>query len=119
VEAAKKATESPCGCSGRREHTDDNRVPGYLKCIAEDVTEKRVLERQLRMGKRLEAIGRIPGGSRTTSTIFWASHRIRRVLKESLGREQMLCASMPWKSRRQESGPPLLTRELLAFKQQV
>ncbi|HVB85394.1 MAG TPA: PAS domain S-box protein [Candidatus Dormibacteraeota bacterium] len=48
-------------CSGRRTNDEDG-SPAYFEVFAEDVTEKRTLERQLRMAQKMEAIGRLSGG---------------------------------------------------------
>ena len=48
-------------CSGRRVK-DENGQPAYFEVFAEDVTETRALERQLRMAQKMEAIGRLSGG---------------------------------------------------------
>src|SRR5258708_14949240 len=59
----KRANEEPIvvRCSGH--HVDvKHGGPGYFEVFAEDVTEKRTLERQLRMAQKMEAIGRLSGG---------------------------------------------------------
>jgi PAS domain S-box-containing protein len=51
----KDATSITVRCSGRRVD-DENGAPSYFEVFAEDVTEKRVLEKQLRMAQKMEAI---------------------------------------------------------------
>ncbi len=48
-------------CSGRTVHGSGN-DSANIELFAEDVTERRVLERQLRMTTKMEAIGRLSGG---------------------------------------------------------
>src|SRR5260370_39071558 len=48
-------------CSGHRVEGKDG-GPDYFEVFAEDVTERRTLERQLRMAQKMEAIGRLSRG---------------------------------------------------------
>jgi PAS domain S-box-containing protein len=104
-------------CSGRSLHESIDVTPCF-EVFAEDVTERRVLERQLRMAAKMEAVGRLSGG---------IAHDFNNLLGVIIGYSQVL---------RRKAGPdsPLreyveevekagqravsLTRQLLAFSRQ-
>ena len=107
-------------CSGRLiegEH-GENPSEACFEVFAEDVTEKRVLEQQLRMAVKMEAVGRLSGG---------IAHDFNNLLGVIIGYSQVL-------KRRLKSGEDLfeyaeeiekagqraasLTRQLLAFSRQ-
>jgi PAS domain-containing protein len=58
-------TEFPVELSVARVSGDPRAL---LTGFVRDITERRVLEQQLRQSQKLEAIGRLAGGVRTTST---------------------------------------------------
>lgn len=117
VELKKKdGTQITVRCAGRSVHEGDG-----LACFdvfAEDVTEKRILERQLRMAGKMEAVGRLSGG---------IAHDFNNLLGVIIGYSQMF-------KRKLEPDSPLLehaaeiekagqraaalTRQLLAFSRQ-
>ncbi|MGA2300981.1 MAG: PAS domain S-box protein [Candidatus Acidiferrum sp.] len=115
----KRKDDSPITvlCSGRRaEGGDENST--YNEVFVEDITERRVLERQLRMAAKMEAVGRLSGG---------IAHDFNNLLGVIIGYSQML-------ARKMERDNPLheyieeiekagqratsLTRQLLAFSRQ-
>ena len=115
----KKQDETPITvrCSGRRIN-DENGVAAYFEVFAEDVTEKRVLERQLRMAQKMEAIGRLSGGiahdfNNHLSVIIGYS----RVLKRQLGKDNALCEHALEIEKAGERAASL-TKQLLAFSRQ-
>ena len=107
-------------CSGRLIQGEESESHGeaYFEVFAEDVTEKRVLEQQLRMAVKMEAVGRLSGG---------IAHDFNNLLGVIIGYGQVL-------KRRLKSGEDLfeyaeeiekagqraasLTRQLLAFSRQ-
>jgi len=104
-------------CTGRRVKAEHQGLSCF-DVFAEDVTERRVLERQLRMAGKMEAVGRLSGG---------IAHDFNNLLGVIIGYSQVL-------KRRLDPGNALLehaeeiekagqraaslTRQLLAFSRQ-
>ena len=104
-------------CSGRRIN-DENCAPAYFEVFAEDVTEKRVLERQLRMAQKMEAIGRISGGiAHDFNNLLGVIIGYSRVLKRGLGANNALCEHALEIEKAGERAASL-TKQLLAFSRQ-
>jgi two-component system, cell cycle sensor histidine kinase and response regulator CckA len=104
-------------CSGRRIN-DENGAPGYFEVFAEDVTEKRVLERQLRMAQKMEAIGRLSGGiAHDFNNLLGVIIGYSRVLRRELGANNPLCEhALEVEKAGQRAAS--LTKQLLAFSRQ-
>jgi two-component system, cell cycle sensor histidine kinase and response regulator CckA len=113
----KDSTPITVRCSGRRIN-DENGVPAYFEVFAEDVTEKRVLEKQLRMAQKMEAIGRLSGGiAHDFNNLLGVIIGYSGVLKKALGADASLCEhalEIEKAGRRAAS----LTKQLLAFSRQ-
>ena len=94
------------------------RVPAYFEVFAEDVTEKRVLERQLRMAQKMEAIGRLSGGiAHDFNNLLGVIIGYSRVLKKALGANNALCEhALEIEKAGQRAAS--LTKQLLAFSRQ-
>src|SRR5579864_7851435 len=113
----KDGTPITVRCSGR--HIDNNDgVPAYFEVFAEDVTEKRVLERQLRMAQKMEAIGRLSGGiahdfNNLLGVIIGYSRVLKRGLNESIALYEH-AVEIEKAGERAAS----LTKQLLAFSRQ-
>jgi PAS domain S-box-containing protein len=71
--------------SGRPVHGDGSSFEGY-QMIAEDVTERRVLEAQLRQAQKMEAIGQLTGG---------IAHDFNNVLTVILANADLVASSVP------------------------
>src|SRR5216684_229544 len=104
-------------CSGRRIN-DESGVPAYFEVFAEDVTEKRVLEKQLRMAQKMEAIGRLSGGiAHDFNNLLGVIIGYSGVLKKRLGPDNALCEhALEIEKAGQRAAS--LTKQLLAFSRQ-
>jgi two-component system cell cycle sensor histidine kinase/response regulator CckA len=104
-------------CSGRLTN-DENGVPAYFEMFADDVTEKRVLERQLRMAQKMEAIGRLSGGiAHDFNNHLGVIIGYSRVLKKALaGNEALSEHALEIEKAGQRAAS--LTKQLLAFSRQ-
>jgi two-component system cell cycle sensor histidine kinase/response regulator CckA len=113
----KDSTPITVRCSGRRVN-DENGVPAYFEVFAEDVTEKRVLEKQLRMAQKMEAIGRLSGGiAHDFNNLLGVIIGYSRVLRKALGTDTALCEHAQEIEKAGERAASL-TKQLLAFSRQ-
>jgi two-component system cell cycle sensor histidine kinase/response regulator CckA len=104
-------------CSGHRVDVKDG-GPAYFEVFAEDVTEKRTLERQLRMAQKMEAIGRLSGGiAHDFNNLLGVIIGYSGVLKKSLDKSQ---PTYEYATEIEKAGQRAasLTRQLLAFSRQ-
>jgi two-component system cell cycle sensor histidine kinase/response regulator CckA len=104
-------------CSGHRVDGKDG-GPDYFEVFAEDVTERRTLERQLRMAQKMEAIGRLSGGiAHDFNNLLGVIIGYSGVLKKSLDKSQ---PTYEYATEIEKAGQRAasLTRQLLAFSRQ-
>jgi len=103
-------------CRGRSV-TDPEGLPSF-DVFAEDVTEKRILERQLQMAAKMEAVGRLSGG---------VAHDFNNLLGVIIGYSQLFKRKLDPQSPLREHAEEIekagqraaaLTRQLLAFSRQ-
>ena len=104
-------------CSGRR-FSQSLQATSVYEVFAEDVTERRVLEKQLSMAAKMEAVGRLSGG---------IAHDFNNLLGVIIGYSQVLRRKLdpdsPLKEHAEEVEKAAqravsLTRQLLAFSRQ-
>ena len=104
-------------CTGRKVKEEHHGVPCF-DVFAEDVTERRVLERQLRMAGKMEAVGRLSGGiAHDFNNLLGVIIGYSQVLKRKLGSgtDLLECAEEIEKAGQRAAS---LTRQLLAFSRQ-
>ncbi|HLW81471.1 MAG TPA: PAS domain S-box protein [Candidatus Acidoferrales bacterium] len=102
-------------CSG---WTVKEESSAYIEVFAEDVTDRRVLERQLRMAQKMEAVGRLSGGiAHDFNNLLGVIIGYIQVMKRSLLPGQ---PSYEYAEEVEKAGQRAvtLTRQLLAFSRQ-
>ncbi|HET6929320.1 MAG TPA: PAS domain S-box protein [Candidatus Acidoferrum sp.] len=98
---------------------DETGAVTYLEVFAEDVTERRVLERQLRMAQKMEAVGRLSGGiAHDFNNLLGVIMGYSQVLKRSLGSANPLLFEHAEEIEKASQRAVSLTRQLLAFSRQ-
>ncbi len=102
--------------SGRMVRTAEGQE--FFESIAEDVTERRLLERQLRQAQKMEAIGRLAGGvSHDVNNILGVVTGYSEIAMEKLGSDHpaLSCLHEIGKAAGRAAN---LTRQLLMFSRQ-
>jgi PAS domain S-box-containing protein len=103
-------------CSGRRIARDGQHV--HFEMFVEDITEKRILERQLRMTSKMEAVGRLSGGvAHDFNNLLGVIIGYSQVLKRALGPQNPLTEHAD-EIEKAGDRAAALTRQLLAFSRQ-
>jgi len=113
----KDGTPITVRCTGRKVR-QENQSLGCFDVFAEDVTERRVLERQLRMAGKMEAVGRLSGGiAHDFNNLLGVIIGYSQVLKRRLGPQSEFLEHVGEIEKAGQRAASL-TRQLLAFSRQ-
>jgi len=113
----KDGTPITVRCSGRRIAHNDGEA-AYFEMFVEDITDRRILERQLRMAGKMEAVGRLSGGiAHDFNNLLGVIIGYSQLLKRALGADSHLVEHV---NEIEKAGDraAALTRQLLAFSRQ-
>lgn len=104
-------------CGGRRVKERQGEISCF-DLFVEDITEKRILERQLQMAGKMEAIGRLSGGvAHDFNNLLGVIIGYSQLLKRKLGPENNLLEQIEEIEKAGQRAASL-TRQLLAFSRQ-
>jgi len=113
----KDGTPITVRCSGRRIDHNDGQA-AYFEMFVEDITDRRILERQLRMAGKMEAVGRLSGGiAHDFNNLLGVIIGYSQLLKRALGAESHLVEHVNEIGKAGDRAAAL-TRQLLAFSRQ-
>ena len=105
-------------CSGRR-IAETNQLEGYIELFAQDVTERMILERQLRMAGKMEAIGRLSGGiAHDFNNLLGVILGYSKLIRQRVDPNQTALAEFAEEVEKAGQRAVALTRQLLAFSRQ-
>ena len=105
-------------CSGRR-ISESTHFEGFVELFAQDVTERMILERQLRMAGKMEAIGRLSGGiAHDFNNLLGVIIGYSKLIKQRVSPQQAELAEFAEEVEKAGQRAAALTRQLLAFSRQ-
>jgi len=105
-------------CSGRR-IAENNQLEGYMELFTQDVTERMILERQLRMAGKMEAIGRLSGGiAHDFNNLLGVIIGYSKLIRQRVDPAQTSLAEFAEEVEKAGQRATALTRQLLAFSRQ-
>ncbi len=113
----KDGTPITVKCNGRRlTSEEDNEI--FFEMFVEDITDKRILEKQLRMAGKMEAVGRLSGGiAHDFNNLLGVIIGYSQVLIRALGPTNPLTEHVT-EIEKAGNRAAALTRQLLAFSRQ-